>query len=237
MKHKYLSLIIIALCMVAFTACNKSVEVPEKVGWADVQALMMEDPVNSEKVAAYTEVWQKNLDVEVEKLRSQNDETAKNDLKDLLNKSKDILSKLEALASLTEGETHVSLNSSALKVKSTLEKIERDLAVTAAPAETEKSAPQQVGMDSGGYHMSFSDGTYFVQTGSYPTLAEAKRHSYSYIMKANIPGKGVFYRTLDGPYSSKQEAIESSCDPDMNAPKTLIASWGTLRQHYVCFVN
>lgn len=237
MKHKYLSHIAIALSLVAFTACNKSVEVPEKVSWADVQALMMEDRVNSEKVAAYTDVWQKDLEEEVEKLRSQDDATAKSDLEDLIGKSKDILTKLEALTSLTEGETHVSLNSSVLKVKSTIESAERYLEESSASAEVEESAPQQQMEEPGSYQMSFSDGTYFVQTGSYPTLAEAKRHNYTYIMKANIPGKGIFYRTLDGPYPSKMDAIESSCDPDMNAPKTLIASWGTLRRHFVCFVR
>lgn len=234
MKLKHPSLIIMALCMVVCAACGDKTEVPQHVGWADVKALLMEDPVNAKKVAAYAEAWQNDLTAEVEKYKTQNDDAAKGDLKNLADNSTEVLTRLNALAKLTEGDTRFSITSSALKVKNALEDAAHYLGQDAAPAEADNSAPDQPAMEPGSYHMSFSDGTYFWQSGSYPTLAEARSHHSMLIMKASIPGKGIFYRTIDGPY---EHDFDASCDHDGPDSSGFAVSWHTLKKNYVCFIK
>lgn len=233
MKLKHLSLLLF-LCTAVFCACKQKIDVPTSVSWPDIQALLMEDPVNCTKVAAYAEVWQFNFAAEVSKCKNKDDEAAKGDLYDLTQKTKEVLTKLDALAKLSEGETRISLSSSVLKIKSTLEDADRFLAEHQAPAASDNSAQQQPEMEPGSYHMSFSDGTYFWQSGSYPTLAEARSHHSMLIMKANIPGKGIFYRTIDGPYEHDYDASCDHSGPDIPG---FAVSWHTLKKNYVCFIR
>lgn len=232
MKTSKLMILAVAATL-TLTACQKKIVTPSTVDLEDLQALLMEDPVNSEKVAVYADVWQKDLAKAVEKYESQNDEMAKSELKALVEHAKEVQTKLKSLSSLTTGDLRTNLNSSALKVNSTLESAERFLSTSAAPA-----APAQppVTTEPGAYHLSFSDDTYFFQGGSYPTLAEAKAYYYDYIMKVYIPGKGVFYRSLKGPYASKFDTYAENGDADMDA-KGFAVSWHTLKKNYVCFIR
>lgn len=89
------------------------------------------------------------------------------------------------------------------------------------------------------YHMTFANDDYFVQSGSYPTLAEARHYQNlrgGEICKVNVPGKGIYYRLLTGPYTSAEEAAEDAYRAAGGA-KYLIISGQGLRKYYICFCN
>lgn len=140
-------LIALFVVLIAFASCQKKVEVPTTVTTETMAALFLEEKVSVDQVAAYSEVWQTNFGQVVDEKITANSSLADADLVDETGKAKEVVQKLEGLATLTDGDARIKINSTIMTIKKTVDRADRYLATkqgaaSAKPAEAaSESAP------------------------------------------------------------------------------------------------
>lgn len=116
-----------------FTGGN-NVEGPVRT--EDMQVLLQAEKIDEDKVAAYSEVWEKTLLEFIESKKSENTDLATADLKAEIEKAGAVMEKISVLASLVSGDNHTTLNAVAMKVQNDLESAQRYIDSRAPQAKT-----------------------------------------------------------------------------------------------------
>lgn len=225
MKARHFIAIIVAL--LAFAGCQKKVEVPSNVTTETMAALFLEQNVDVNVVAAYSEVWKTNFAQMVDEKIASNSDLGDSDLVEEAKKAKEVVQKLEALASLTEGDGRIKINSAVLTIKNTIDHAERYLDTKKAPA-VEKpaaTAPQpaapQVTQRETVYQVHCEDPDGYVNIRQRPTASSAivgcLYQGGEYALSCGRSGNWIKVRKMDGTVGyCHKDHVRLEFDPSEN---------------------